>query len=93
MISGIGSGVYVHFECSRYIFNIRGLVLAFILMSLQLDGMKHVLKLRTRQQLRTNLFADLGTDFHLQDRTLVPRASLEYRVHQPLPSGTPPSYS
>lgn len=48
---------------------------------LKLDGMKHVLKLRTRQQLRTNLFADLGTDFHLQDRTLVPRASLEYRVH------------
>jgi len=48
---------------------------------LKLDGLKHVLKLRTRQQLRTHLFADLGTDFHLQDRMLVPRASLEYRLH------------
>jgi hypothetical protein len=48
---------------------------------LKLDGLKHVLKLRTRQQLRTNVFADLGTDFHLQGKQLVPRASLEYRVH------------
>ena len=47
---------------------------------MQLDGLKHVLKLRTRQQLRTNLFADLGTDLHLHDKAIVPRASLEYRV-------------
>ena len=39
-----------------------------------------MLKLRTRQQLRNNLFAELGADLNASKMAITPKAALEYRV-------------
>ncbi len=47
---------------------------------MQLGGLQHLLKLRTRQQLRNNLFAELGADLNASKMKVIPSAALEYRV-------------
>lgn len=47
---------------------------------LKLGGLQHILKLRTRQQLRNNLFAELGADLNASRMAVTPKAALEYRV-------------
>ena len=49
-------------------------------LDVQLDGLQHLLKLRTRQQLRNNLFAELGADLSASRMAIKPRAALEYKV-------------
>lgn len=46
----------------------------------QLDGMQHILRLRSRLQVSDKLFVDLGADCSLNRRALYPRTALEYRV-------------
>lgn len=47
---------------------------------LKLDGVQHILRLRSRLQLSNQLFADVGADFSLNRKALYPRTALEYKV-------------
>lgn len=47
---------------------------------LQLDGVQHILRLRSRLQISEQLFADVGADLSLNRKALYPRTALEYRA-------------